>query len=349
MRVKSCEASDGSNSPIYLSDEHGCVLRPKMISKFMKLRNNDGRATVLTYAHFHAFKFPDSMAVHIRCKVEICRFGCPDHCQKPTAGNPIGDYSQQQPQFQQQLQFQQQPLVQQPPLDAYAAPAETAPQYEAPPNNVGPSSFGEKSERPPFYSANQRSAANPGKARPSSQNNPMINKSSLYSKGPLIIPDEESAQAYLNGSPLKGSETIELPNAEDFPWGPRNLRRRRRDLVLDRHQRSPDIGVTTDYQVISEADLEFTPAREDGVTVFKGHREDVVYGVCLPAPGFSALFVLLAMCTVISVLVAGFMCHHRQMQKDTSESPAAPHTHQQAAAVFSMAQFLRGHLPGYAQ
>jgi hypothetical protein len=47
--------------------------------------------------------------------------------------------------------------------------------------------------------------------------------------------------------------------------------------------------------------------------------EDVVYGICLPAPGFSALFVLLAMCVVISVLVASFLCYHRQLQKNDRE------------------------------
>ncbi|KAK8745520.1 hypothetical protein OTU49_000239 [Cherax quadricarinatus] len=319
MRVTSCEASDGVNSPIYLSDQYGCVLRPKMISKFMKLRNNDGRATVLTYAHFHAFKFPDSMAVHLRCKVEICRFGCPDHCQKPTAGNPIGDYSRQT-------------LARQP-SDVYAAPAEPVAQYQEPPNNVDTSNFGDKKD-----------AEEPRPRHASLDSMAIKNK---VPKGPLIIPDEQSAQIYLDGTPLQGSETIELPNfKEDFPWGPRNLRRRRRNVILERHIRASNIGVSSDYQVISEADLEFTPELDDRVTVFKGHREDVVYGVCLPAPGFSALFVLLAMCTVISVLVAGFMCHHRQLQKDTTESPAAPHSHQQ---VFSMVQFLRGHLPGYAQ
>lgn len=82
MRVKSCEASDGVNRPIQLSDEHGCVLRPKMVSKFLKLRSNDGRSTVMSYAFFHAFKFPDSLQVYVRCKVEICRHGCPEHCDK---------------------------------------------------------------------------------------------------------------------------------------------------------------------------------------------------------------------------------------------------------------------------
>ena len=69
MRVKSCSANTENSRPIQLSDEHGCVLRPKMISKFMKIAGADTRASVVTYAFFHAFKFPDSMAVHIRCKV----------------------------------------------------------------------------------------------------------------------------------------------------------------------------------------------------------------------------------------------------------------------------------------
>lgn len=121
MRVKSCVASDGGGHTIQLSDEFGCVLRPKMISRFLKARGSDDRATVITYAFFHAFKFPDALSVHIKCKVqkrtletesrwldesvrdgfestlkhvlflllcflfankvEICRHGCLDHCQ----------------------------------------------------------------------------------------------------------------------------------------------------------------------------------------------------------------------------------------------------------------------------
>lgn len=82
MRVKSCAASDGGGHLIQLSDEYGCVLRPKMISRFLKARAADERASVITYAFFHAFKFPDALSVHIKCKVEICRHGCLDHCQE---------------------------------------------------------------------------------------------------------------------------------------------------------------------------------------------------------------------------------------------------------------------------
>lgn len=36
MRVKSCAASDGAGHVIDLSDEAGCVLRPKMISRYVE-------------------------------------------------------------------------------------------------------------------------------------------------------------------------------------------------------------------------------------------------------------------------------------------------------------------------
>ncbi|RWS04449.1 Zona pellucida-like domain containing protein 7, partial [Dinothrombium tinctorium] len=82
MRVKSCFAHDGVKPPIHLTDEYGCVLRPKMLTPFNKVRDSNGRATIISYSHFYAFKFPDSMNVQIQCTVEVCRHGCPDACQK---------------------------------------------------------------------------------------------------------------------------------------------------------------------------------------------------------------------------------------------------------------------------
>lgn len=78
MRVKSCVAHDGVQQPIALTDEYGCVLRPKMLTPFTKIRNpsSDKKATVLSYSRFLAFKFPDSMTVQIQCTVEVCRHGC---------------------------------------------------------------------------------------------------------------------------------------------------------------------------------------------------------------------------------------------------------------------------------
>lgn len=78
MRVKSCVAHDGNQPPIILTDEFGCVMRPKMLTPFTKVKNPGGhkKATILSYSRFLAFKFPDSMTVQIQCTVEVCRHGC---------------------------------------------------------------------------------------------------------------------------------------------------------------------------------------------------------------------------------------------------------------------------------
>ncbi|KAF5291966.1 hypothetical protein FQR65_LT11366 [Abscondita terminalis] len=80
MLVRNCMAHDGKRAPIQLVDQRGCVTRPKLMSRFTKIKNFGASATVLSYAHFQAFKFPDSMEVHFQCTIQICRYQCPDQC-----------------------------------------------------------------------------------------------------------------------------------------------------------------------------------------------------------------------------------------------------------------------------
>ena len=49
----------------------GCVIRPKIMSKFNKIKNFGSSATVVSYAYFQAFKFPDSMNVHFQCVIQV--------------------------------------------------------------------------------------------------------------------------------------------------------------------------------------------------------------------------------------------------------------------------------------
>lgn len=88
-------------------------------------------------------------------------------------------------------------------------------------------------------------------------------------------------------------------------------RRRRSVVVSDRKAKSTDVGVSGLYEVISEADLAFSPDNKaEAVTVFQGRiREEVVYGICMPVPGFSVLFVLVAVSAVVSALVAGSLLY----------------------------------------
>lgn len=83
MLVRNCMAHDGKRAPIQLVDQKGCVTRPKLMSRFTKIKNFGASASVLSYAHFQAFKFPDSMEVHFQCTIQICRYQCPDQCADP--------------------------------------------------------------------------------------------------------------------------------------------------------------------------------------------------------------------------------------------------------------------------
>ncbi|XP_037976114.2 uncharacterized protein LOC105392279 [Plutella xylostella] len=90
MLVRDCVAHDGQRAPIQLVDRRGCVTRPKLMSRFTKIKNFGASASVLSYAHFQAFKFPDSMEVHFQCTIQICRYRCPEQCSDGSSPNVIG-------------------------------------------------------------------------------------------------------------------------------------------------------------------------------------------------------------------------------------------------------------------
>lgn len=96
------------------------------------------------------------------------------------------------------------------------------------------------------------------------------------------------------------------------------VRKKRSVVVSDRKVRSADVGVSSLYEVISEADLAFSPDNKaEAVTVFQGKiREEVVYGICMPVPGFSVLFVMIAVSAVVSALVAGSLLYRYQIQRE---------------------------------
>lgn len=114
---------------------------------------------------------------------------------------------------------------------------------------------------------------------------------------------------------LPQSETIETSSAEPSA---RQARKRRSVVVSDRKARSADVGVSSIYEVISEADLAFSPdSKAEAVTVFQGKiREEVVYGICMPVPGFSILFIMVALSAVVSALVAGSLLYRYQLQRE---------------------------------
>lgn len=91
IQVRDCKARDStSTNVIALTDENGCILKPKIFGAFQKTRNtgNTG-ASLLAYAFFNAFKFPDVMDLTLECNVELCKVNCemcPDPNQKIEPG-----------------------------------------------------------------------------------------------------------------------------------------------------------------------------------------------------------------------------------------------------------------------
>lgn len=89
IHVRECIARDAnSNHMVSLTDENGCVLKPKLFGAFQKTREtgNTG-ASVIAYAFFSAFKFPDEMDLIIQCDVELCKTDC-DVCPNPGSLEP---------------------------------------------------------------------------------------------------------------------------------------------------------------------------------------------------------------------------------------------------------------------
>ncbi|CAK1544147.1 unnamed protein product [Leptosia nina] len=327
MRVKSCAASDGSGHLIQLSDEYGCVLRPKMISRFLKAKAVDERATVITYAFFHAFKFPDALSVHIRCKVEICRHGCLDHCQlagiapEPHGAldrkdertqadhNDINDLTSDDTDLSLAEDHQRLPLEEafgdEVSGDAVPAPAPLPQRAPAPVVEADTDHMSAVEEL-------VEALARPFTDRPSD-----LGERERFPHGPRNFGD------------LKPNEAV-VPAQKPGPAvaGPRSLRRRR----TVRDARSADVGVSGLYDVVSEADLAFGPSREP-VTVFSGRiREEVVYGICMGAMSFGALFASAAGAAAGAALAAAVLLHKlRARMAAQTPMAAAPASHSLAA------------------
>ncbi|KAI8420758.1 hypothetical protein MSG28_007972 [Choristoneura fumiferana] len=286
MRVKSCAASDGSGHIIQLSDEYGCVLRPKMISRFLKAKAADERASVITYAFFHAFKFPDALSVHIRdsSAEEVAESSIIEDTRLPLE-EAFGDEVSG---------------------DVVPAPAPLPQRAPAPvmePDSDHMSAVEELVE----------ALARPFTDRPSD-----LGERERFPHGPRTF-----------GPNKPDSNDAVVPAKPPGPAvaGPRSLRKRR----TVREGRSADVGVSGIYEVVSEADLAFGPTREP-VTVFSGRiREEVVYGVCMGAVNFGALFASAAGAAAGAALAAAVLLHRLRTRMAATPPSPAPASHSLAA------------------
>jgi len=324
MRVKSCIAEAENSQPIKLTDENGCVLRPKMISKFMKIAGADDRASVVTYAFFHAFKFPDSMSVNIKCKVEICRFGCPEHCQRP-----LGFSKHEQevsaslnlPKYRPGPRFEAQKReeVQNTEKNIASKPRKSSRIVRNSP--VSLLKYLEQDKQSNFF--NLKFPKLPELS--TLLTNKLGIKESDIKKDSLKVENvplhrESIREQHLVQAPASNNLNANGRKNGNFPIGPRKLTVTEKKRV----KKSAEMGVYSEYKVVSEADLDFKPRFERGVgvTVFQGQMisEEVVYGICLPATQMSIVFLVVSIFTVIAVLMAGFLCYKRHFKNRKERS-----------------------------
>lgn len=330
MRVKSCIASDGSGHVIKLSDDFGCVLRPKMISRFLKARAPNEKATVITYAFFHAFKFPDALSVHIKCKVEICRHGCLEHCQLngnvherkdtilPTENSKTSDHNSLEEDIADVQDTQEDESNNHDVFydDIIHHGDDMAEMIGGFGNSMGLTQH--LHEKPVKEEHSDFGGLEMEKPVNEPEHLAQTRKDEKFPHGPRQL----DAQDRLGMPAVAGPRSLDLDDIHPVynkDSQPKSKIKKRSIKILDRHVRTTDVGVSGIYDVISEADLEFTPeTKQEAVTVFQGKiTEEVVYGICMPIPGFSVLFILVTSAAIISALVAGSLLYRYQLQKES--------------------------------
>ena len=86
LQVRDCHAHstadlrDPAAFRVQLTDERGCVLKPKLLTPFSRQRGQPGTPRAghaLNVAFLTAFSFPDNVQVFTSCNVEVCRGRCP--------------------------------------------------------------------------------------------------------------------------------------------------------------------------------------------------------------------------------------------------------------------------------
>nr|XP_018909745.1 PREDICTED: uncharacterized protein LOC109038928 [Bemisia tabaci] len=77
--VRECIARDEnpaqSGNMVQLTDSQGCVVKTKLLGRFQTTTNPETNS-VIAYAYFNAFKFPDVMDLIIECNVDLCKAAC---------------------------------------------------------------------------------------------------------------------------------------------------------------------------------------------------------------------------------------------------------------------------------
>lgn len=330
MLVRNCVAHDGKRAPIQLVDQYGCVVRPKIMSKFQKIKNFGPSASVVSFAYFQAFKFPDSMNVHFQCVIQVCRYNCPEpkcgghglgltsEYGPPPLGNALGSGD-----FGGHGDLNSEYGL--PPAAEYGLP-QAFPDPRNPPGPTG--SYSEP--HPDVVPAPQAQTSSSSTSNPPNLSSPAPQVSAQTSneihlppppppghhgsyntvKRKSNIADEfEGNLATLGGRPR---------SVENLPAELQGARRRRSPEVYNivvshvykrEAQEMTDVNTSRTIQVVAPGDVNFAlnSAQSNETVVIQSASSADPETICMSVPSFVAGLVMLLLVLIVASLVAAFL------------------------------------------
>lgn len=324
MLVRNCVAHDGKRAPIQLVDQHGCVVRPKIMSKFQKIKNFGPSASVVSFAYFQAFKFPDSMNVHFQCVIQVCRYNCPE----PKCGHNGGHAGIGNEYGPPQLGGQTLDRDYGVPLHPeYGVPPATFVDPRHPSDASGAFSENQESVVPPPQAQTGNNAINSGENQsdelPQQQQQPNQQQNDVHLPPP---PPPGQGGQY---STVKRKDTFDnsgnlmtlggRPRSVEGMDDLRGARRRRSGETMSfvikpriykrEAQEMTDVNTSRTIQVVSPGDVNFAlnNAANNETVVIQSARTVDPETICMSVPSFVGGLVMLLLVLAVASLVAAFL------------------------------------------
>ena len=321
MLVRNCVAHDGKRAPIQLVDQHGCVVRPKIMSKFQKIKNFGPSASVVSFAYFQAFKFPDSMNVHFQCVIQVCRYNCPEPKCGHAGGHagisseyglpgPSGDYG--------------------PPAGDYGVPPAAYPDPRHPADASGAYSENQESVVPPPQAQTGPNASSGESQSDEQSSSPQQQQSQQnQQQNEVHLPPPPPPGQQSTYSTVKRKDTFDSSgNLMTLGGRPRSVEglddlrgvRRRREtesmsfVVKPRiykrdAQEMTDVNTSRTIQVVAPGDVNFAlnNSANNETVVIQSARTVDPETICMSVPSFVGGLVMLLLVLAVASLVAAFL------------------------------------------
>ncbi|KAL1492975.1 hypothetical protein ABEB36_011128 [Hypothenemus hampei] len=327
MLVRNCVAHDGKRAPIQLVDQYGCVVRPKIMSKFQKIKNFGPSASVVSFAYFQAFKFPDSMNVHFQCVIQVCRYNCPEpkcgghglglEYGAPALANGLGtDYGHAGIGAE----------YTQPSNEYGLPPAFPDPRHPSGPTGAYSEQNADVVPAPQAQTSSSSTSNPPNLSSPAPQVSPQ-NSNEIHLPPPPppghhgLYNTVKRKSSNVNDELLEGNLATlggRPRSVENLPAELQGVRKKRSPEVMNfvvshvykrEAQEMTDVNTSRTIQVVAPGDVNFAlnSAQSNETVVIQSASSQDPETICMSVPSFVAGLVMLLLVLIVASLVAAFL------------------------------------------